>query len=193
MTWATEITDIVNRVGPPTSLWQGLFGAPVGTYSWNTMVESRAQVGEVMTQVMNDPDFHASLEEGQQFLSPIPTQDQLHRFVAGTEVDAPSPAGTVAEVITAVAAPGRLADALEWGPQIAVKVGGIIQRPTMFMLDSYGTFGQMSWASLYPDLAACDTAQDTLMNDMDYLGEVAKGSDLFNAGSGQRIAAMKIV
>lgn len=193
MAWATEITNIVNRVGPDTGLWQGLFGYPVGTFAWNTIVESRAHVGELMTMVMNDPDFHVALEEGQQYLSPIPTQDHLTQIVAGTEMDAPAPVGTVAEMISAVPAPGRLGDALEWGPKIAVKVGAIINRPTMFMMDSYGAFGQMSWASLYPDLAACDTAQETLMNDAEYLGEVAKGSDLFNAGSGQRMAAMKIL
>ena len=191
--WASEITEIVNRKdGPETTLWQGLFGGPIGNVSWHTLVKSRAQLGEIMGQIMADPDFHKSLEQGQQYISPTPTMDYLRKYVAGTPSQGTPPLGAATEMITASPAPGRLADAMAWGPQIAMKVGAITGHTTSFFLEAYGGFGQMTWMSYFPDLAACDEAQDKLMMNEDYLGDVAKGSDLFNAESGERSLATRI-
>lgn len=192
LAWASEITEVVNRKdGPETTLWQSAFGGPLGTVSWNTLVESRAHMGELMSQVMADPDFHRLIVDGQQFLSPHPTIDYLRKYVAGTPTEPPE-IGAVAEMVTATPAQGRLADAMAWGPEIAMKVGSLIGHGTSFYMEAYGPFGQCTWMSLYPDFAALDQAQDTLMSNDDYLGEIAKGSDLFLGGSGQRGMAFRI-
>lgn len=191
--WATEVTEIVNRKdGPETTLWQGLFGGPIGTVSWNTLVKSRAQYGEVMGQVMVDPDFHKSVERGQQFISSTPTVDYLRKYVAGTPSQGTPALGAATEMVTASPAPGRIADAMTWGAQIAMKVGTITGHTSSFFLEAYGGFGQMTWMSHFPDLAACDEAQDKLMTNEDYLGDVAKGTELFSAGSGERGLATRI-
>lgn len=193
MAWATEMTEIVNKKdGPKTTLWQNLFGAPLGTYSWYTLVNSRAQMAELMGSVVADPEFHERVADAQKFVSTTPTRDYLRKYVGGTKSDGTPEIGSVAEMVTATPAPGRFLDAMAFGPEMAVKVGEMISHTTSFYADAYGTFGQVTWITMYPDFAATDEAQDKLMNSADYLGDVAKGSDLFVAGSGLRGFDMRI-
>ena len=85
MAWATEITDVVNsKAETTTTLWQNLFGEPVGTMAWNTLVHDRAEMGRTMMTILGDDDYHGQLEAAQPFISDIvPTRDHLFRFVFG--------------------------------------------------------------------------------------------------------------
>ncbi len=193
MAYATETTDLVNsKVDTTTTLWQNLFGAPVGTLLWNTLVRSRAQLGQTMMTIMADDDIQRQLEKGLEFASDkIATQDFLVRFLFGEREELPS-VGHVAEAVSAVAAPHRMADAMAWGPVIAKKVGQIGGTTPSFWTSAYGTVGQIMWMTVYPSLEALDEAQDRLQSNEEYLGEVAKGMDLFVEGSGQRASAMRV-
>lgn len=191
--WATEMNEFVNSKGGSTvALWQDMFGSPLGTLSWHRLVKSRAELAEMTSELMMDAEYHRRVSEVMQYLGPVPTRDYLRKYVAGTPSKGEPAIGSVAEMVTASPAPGRLADAMAWGPEIALKVGNMVGHSTSFYTDAYGTFGQVTWITFYPDFAAVDEAQDTLMNDEEYLGEVAKGSDLFNAGSGQRGLSMRL-
>lgn len=192
-TWLKEMTHLVNEVdGPEVALWEGLFGMPLGTYAWSALVQSRAHWDEFDKQTRAMPGLLSKMAEGADYMTPTRPMDYLRQLVWASEERSMSPVGTVAEMITATPAPGRMGDVLEWGPQISGKVAGIIKQPTSFFLDSYGTFGQVTWNTSYPDFTAVDEAQNKLMMDTDYLGEVAKGSDLFVAGSGERVAVRRI-
>lgn len=194
MEFATDMTDYVNsKVDTTTTLWGNLFGAPLGTLAWNTLVPSRAKLGEVMMTLMADDEYHARLERGAQFRSEVNlTEDFLARFIFGdTEEDAPG-VGAVAEMIVAVPAAGRMADAMAWGPEIAQKVAKVIDTMPSFWSSAYGPFGQVSWITLYPDMAALDEAQDRLLSNEEYMTAAAKGSELFTEGSGQRSSAMRL-
>lgn len=193
MAYATEITDVVNsKVDTTTTLWQNLFGAPVGTLMWNTLVRSRAQLGATMMTIMADDDVQRQLERGLEFVSDkIATEDFLARFVFGHPEDPPE-VGYVAEAVAAVAAADRMGDAMAWGPQIAQKVGEIGGTTPSFWTSAYGTVGQIIWMTIYPSLEALDEAQDRLQSSEEYMTEVAKGMDLFVPGSGQRSSAMRV-
>ena len=193
MAYATEITDVVNsKVETTTTLWQNMFGAPVGTLLWNTLVRTRAQLGETMMTIMADDDFHRQLERGREYVSSmVPTEDYLARFVFGAREELPA-VGHVAEMVTAVAAADRIGDAMAWGPEIAQKVAEIGGTMPSFWSNAYGTVGQISWITLHPSLEALDEAQDRLLSSDEYLTEVAKGMDLFVPGSGQRSSNMRV-
>ena len=193
MAYATEITDVVNsKVATTTTLWQTMFGAPIGTLLWNTLVRSRAELGETMMTLMGDDDVHRQLERGQEFVSDkIATEDYLARFVFGQREDPPG-VGHVAEAVWAVAAGDRMADAMAWGPVIAQKVGEIGGTTPSFWTSAYGTVGRIGWMTLYPSLDALDEAQERLQTSEEYLAEVAKGMDLFVEGSGERSSAMRV-
>ena len=193
MAYATGMTDLVNsKLETTTTLWQSLFGAPVGTMLWNTLVRSRAELGAAMMTLMADDDYHRALAEGSDFLSTmIPTEDYLVRFVFG-EREAPPAVGHVAESVSVLAAPDRMGDAMAWGPEIARKVAEVGGTMPSFWTNAYGTVGQMIWMTVYPSLEALDEAQDRLQSSDEYLAEVAKGMDLFVPGSGQRSSAMRV-
>ncbi len=57
---------------------------------------------------------------------------------------------------------------------------------TMFLVDSYGTFGQVTWLSGAPDLATGDAAGEAIEANPDYLKRLSDVGDLFVPGSGQR-------
>ncbi len=192
--FATEVTDYVNRkVETNTTLWQGMFGGPLGTLAWNTLVKGRAHVGQVMMTLMGDDDYHEHLERGSEFWSDlVPTQDYLSKFVFGDPNQSPAEIGAVGEMITAVPAAGRIADAMAWGPQIAQLVGRTIGTTPSFWASAYGPFGEVSWITIHPSLEALDEATDALMSSEEYVTEVVKAGELFVEGSGQRSAAMRI-
>lgn len=193
MPWAMSMTEIVNRQdGPEVTLWQSLFGAPVGTFSWSALVESRAHLAELTGRLMSDDDYVDALDEVQDFVSPVPTMDYLRRYVAGTPSNGTPEIGSAVEMVTATPKPGRLADAMSFGPEIALKVGTITGNTSSFYLDAYGPFGTMSWLSFHPDLASVDAAQETLLTNDEYLSDVSKGTDLFSTESSMRGLAVRI-
>ena len=193
MEWAVGITHLVNRKeGPKTTLWQGLFGSPVGTVNWSTLVQSRAQMGEIMGAIYMDSDFQAALVAGQDFISPTPTRDYLARYVAGANDSAEPSVGAVAEMTIATAKPGRLGEAMAWGSQITSTASSISGAGSSFFMDAYGKVGQMTWMAMFADLAACDAAHAKLDTSEEYLAEVMKAGDLFHAGSGDRSCAMRV-
>ena len=194
MAFATEITDVVNsKVETTTTLWQNLFGAPVGTLAWSTLVRNRAQMGQTMMTLMADDDYHRQLERGQEFIrDAIATEDFLARFIFGNP-DEPAPeVGWVAEMVSATPAAGRMMDAMAWGPEVAQLVGRIGGTMPSFWTNAYGPVGDVMWMTLYPSMEAVDEAQAKLQTNEEYLNDLSKASDLFVPGSGQRASAMRI-
>lgn len=194
MAFATEMTDYVNRtVETTTTLWSNLFGAPVGTLAFNTLVRSRAQMSQVMMTLMADDEYHERLERTMDMRSEVnPTHDHLLRFVFGDTNESPPEIGAVAEMVSAVAATGRIADVMAWGPEVAQMVSRITGRTPSFWMNQYDEVGRVSWVTLHPDFGSVDAAQDALMNNEEYLTEMVKAGDLFMEGSGQRSAATRV-
>ena len=193
MALATEMTDYVNsKVDTTTTLWQLLFGGPVGSMSFNTLVRSRAQMGQTMMTLMADDGYHELLERYGSMRSEInPTHDYLAQFIFGDSEEKPAEIGAVAEMVTAVPAGGRIADVMAWGPEIAQLVGRTTGTMPSFWVSAYGPFGQVNWITIHPSLEALDEAHGALMQSEEYMTEVVKGGELFVDGSGQRSAAMR--
>jgi hypothetical protein len=112
-----------------------------------------------------------------------PAQDSFRKVVHGDLGEAPA-IGSVAGVITAVAAGGKQADVLAWGVETTKHVTAVTGVPVAFCADLYGTIGQMTWIALYPDMAILDKAQEVLAGDADYAKRLSKAGDLFVPGSG---------
>ena len=56
--WAVGITGKVNEImDVEVSLWQGVFGYPLGTVAWSAMVESRAHLAEQTAKLAADSTF----------------------------------------------------------------------------------------------------------------------------------------
>ena len=182
MAWATEMTAYVNAHSDlNVSLWATQFGHPVGTVVWTAQVDSHAALATATAGLIGDNGYYDLLEKAADLVNG-PAQDAFRLVVHG-EVGAP-PIGSFAGVISAVVAGGKQADAMAWGVETSKHAAAVTGIPVAFCSDLYGTFGQVTWIAIYPDLAMLDKAQDALGGDADYAKRLAKAGDLFVPGSG---------
>jgi hypothetical protein len=190
--WAAEITDRVNTVGDrPVTLWQVAFGFPVGTLAWSAWAESHQDLMGNFATLGGDDGYHELIEQAEPMLT-TPAVDSLREVVLGEPTDEPPPIGAAAAITTAVMATGRYDDALAWSTEmtnLVAEVGGL---PTLFLVDAYGAFGQVTWIVGAPDLATADQATRTINLNDRYLKALGDTRDLFEPGSGQRSLAIRV-
>jgi hypothetical protein len=190
MAWATEMTAYVNAHSDlNVSLWATQFGNPVGTVAWTAQVDSHAALAAATAGLIADNGYYDLLEKAADLVN-APAQDAFRLVVHG-DPGAP-PIGSFAGLITAVVAGGKQADAMAWGVETSKHVTAVTGIPVAFCSDVYGTFGQVTWIAIYPDLAMLDKAQEVLGSDADYAKRLAKAGDLFEPGSGSTRLSTRI-
>ncbi len=186
LAWAVEMTNHVNAVSDHTvTLWRADFGYPVGTVAWSAWVESLAALNEGFAMLADDDAYFDLIDAGSELITD-PPHDLLRRAVYGEPGAAPPPLGAVTSVTTAVVGNGKYAEATAWGIEMAELVQQITSQPTMFLVDAYGTFGQVTWLSGAPDLASADAGGEAVQANPDYIKRLADVGDLFVPGSGQQ-------
>ena len=188
MTWAVEMSAYVDAHSDhDVSLWRCDFGYPVGTVVWSAWVDSLADLTAGFSTLVEDDGYHALIEAGLEFTGTAP-EDMLREVVHGGPTDgaAPPPLGAVTTVTTAVMAAGKYQDALAWGVEVAQLVEELTQLPTSFLVDGYGTFGQVTWLSGAADPTSADAANAAINASDKYLSSVTDASTLFEPGSGHR-------
>jgi hypothetical protein len=185
MGWALEAASYVaDACGREVALWNVEFGAPVGSVSWTATAESLADLNATFAPLAADDAYLELLGKGAGFLAG-PPQDHL-RDVLRAPADAPPPAvGAVANLITAVAANGKLADALAWGAEISAYTESVTGLPSLFLADAFDDFGRVSWIGVAPDHAALDAATGKLNGDAGYHERLGHVGELFTSGSGR--------
>jgi len=192
MGWATEMTAYVNdRSDHTVTLWRADFGYPVGTVAWSAWVASQDALNTGFARLVDDDGYYAMVDKGQEFMVE-PPYDLLRQAVHGEPGDTPPPAGAVTTVTTAVVGNGQYVEATAWGIEMAELVQEISGLPTMFLIDSYGTFGRVTWLSGAPDLATADAAGEAINANSDYLKRLSDVGDLFVPGSGERRMVTRI-
>jgi len=86
-------------------------------------------------------------------------------------------------VRTAIAAPGKLGEALVWGKEIA----GIVKRATGNDMAVANPFGgavtEVAWIAQWESVAKADEALSKLMADREYVTALTKAANLLVAGS----------
>ena len=184
--WAVEMTNYVNAHSDHTvTLWRADFGYPVGTVAWSTWVDSLAALNEGFARLADDDGYHDLVDAAEDLL-PEPPHDLLRRAVFGEPGSAPPPPGAVTSVTTAVVANGQYAEATAWGIEMAELVQQITSQPTMFLVDAYGTFGQVTWLTGAPDMATAGAGNGAVQADPDYIKRLFDVGDLFVPASGQQ-------
>ncbi|MGZ4729404.1 MAG: hypothetical protein ACXWB2_16950 [Acidimicrobiales bacterium] len=186
LAWAVEMSTYVNAHSDHTvTLWRADFGYPVGTVAWSTWVESLAALNAGFAALGDDDGYHDLVDAAAELITD-PPQDVLRRVVFGEPGTEPPPPGAVTSVTTAVVANGKYAEATAWGIEMAELVQQITNQATIFLLDAYGTFGQVTWLSGAPDLATADAGSEAVQANPDYIKRLADVGDLFVPGSGQQ-------
>ena len=136
-------------------------------------------------KLADDDGYFNLLDDGQEFLTEAP-QDFIRQALHGSPGAEAPPIGAVSTVTTAVVAGGQYDHGVSWGIEMAQLVEEITKQPTMFLLDSYGTFGQVTWLSGAPDLETADAAGDAINANDKYMKRLGDAGDLFVPASGQR-------
>jgi hypothetical protein len=190
--WAASMNAYVDaHSNHNLSLWRADFGYPVGTVAWSAWVESQAAMNDGFAPLAEDEGYFSLLDEGQEFLTTAP-EDFLRQALHGGPADTPPPIGAVTTVTTAVVAGGKYDDGMAWGVEMAQLVEEVTKMPTMFLLDSYGTFGQVTWLSGAPDLATADAAGEAINANDKYMKRLGDVGDLFVPASGRRSLVTRI-
>ena len=133
----------------------------------------------------DDDGYFKLLDKGQDFMSAAP-EDLLRQMLHGAPADQPPAIGAVTTVTTAVVAGGKYDAGISWGIEMAQLVEEVTKSPTYFLLDAYGTFGQVTWLSGAADLAAADAASDAINSNDKYMTRLGDAGELFVPGSGHR-------
>lgn len=191
--WAMEITETVNdKTELDVSLWQGQFGAPLGSFAWSTLVESLTTLEAAFETLGGDAAFLDQQSRAQEWVT-TPGEDTLLRMVhvTGGEYDRPG-VGAYAEITTAIPAEGKLARAGAWAVEIADLHAAVTDQSVLVCSSAYGGFGQMVWLGISESAAAIDAAAEAIAKDQDYTAKLDEGGGLFQEGSAVRMLARRI-
>jgi hypothetical protein len=191
MAFATDMTAFVSdKLGQEVALWAMGFGAPAGTIGWTARIDGLAGVSAMQATLMEDPEYHAKLGAGRDFVA-APATDQLGSLIHG-ELGDPPPVGSVAAITSAVIGNGKYAEAVAWGIDMADHAGSVTGVPTNFMMSRFGTFGAVTWIGVSADAAAADAAGAALESDAAYIEKLGAVGDLFVPASGNRSVATRV-
>jgi hypothetical protein len=192
MAWAAEMSAYVSKKsGRPLALWSVGFGEPVGTVVWTVSVDSHADLQAAFSGLRDDDGYFALIEKGAAFVT-SPMVDMLREVVHGEPTPGGRSVGSVVSVTTATMSADKGADAVGWSVELANYVTSVTGDPMMFLLDSYGTFGQVTWIGASADMAALDAAFAKMQTDSGYLKRLAAAGGLFIPGSGHRSLATRM-
>lgn len=191
--WAMEITERVNHTTDlDVSLWQGLFGGPLGTFAWSTLVDNLTALEASFDALGADAAFLDLQAKASDWVS-TPGEDRLLRMVhqTGGEYRRPD-VGAYAEVTSAVPADGKYGQVGVWAVEIADLHAQVTDSSVLFCTSAYGDFGAVAWLGLYESAAALDNGADAISKDTDYIAAIDAGAGLFVEGSATRTLGRRI-
>jgi hypothetical protein len=191
--WALEITEAVNKTTHlNVSLWQGLFGGPIGTLGWSALVDNLTVLEAATDQLLGDASYLSLVAKARPWTT-TPGEDSLLRMVHTAGGDYVRPAvGGYAEGYLAVPAEGKLAKAGTFAVEIADMHSELTHSSVLFCTSEYGAFGEMRWLALYDSAAAVDAAAEAIAKDEDYVKKIDSADDLFVEGVTRRTLARRI-
>lgn len=191
--WAKDMCALVNDRSPfDVSLWQAMFGVPVGTLAFSMIVESRAAFAAGQLQLLADDEYLDMIDDGMEYVT-TPPEDRLVSMLhhAGGELRR-ADVGSAATIVAAQVEVDRTADAITWSVGMADLVAGITGYPVHLGTVEHGPFGELQWTSTGPDIAEIDRTGDLLAKDEDYIGRFSQATGLFVPGSGRQLLAVRI-
>jgi hypothetical protein len=183
MAWAAETTAYVNEHSDlDVSLWGAVFGYPVGTVAWSAIVEGRAQLAAATEKLTADGAYLDQVAKAAEWVH-APAEDLFRSIVHGGPGEEPPAVGAVAAVTQAVAATGKMPEAIGWAIDMAQHAESLTGTPISFGVNAYGDFGGMAFIGVVPDMATADANADALRADAAYMEKIGASSGLFVDGS----------
>lgn len=177
-----EAADKVNQItGLDLWVWAVRFGAPVGTITWSTRIESQADVHVAMEKTAADAAY-MDLVQGLDEHFEGDTIDTLGRLVAGTPRETPS---KYYAVTMAKMAAGRYAEAIEFSVGLQQFMEAELERPTAFLTSQYGGFSDVAFLMGHDSMDEVEAASEWVATSAEYQERINSAAGLFIDGSGE--------
>ena len=174
---AGKVTEII---GLPVSVFASRFGRPTNTIGWSIRVESHAEV-QANTEKLIVNEGYLQWVTAHSELFETAASDRLSTVVSSTLAGTPKRFYTI---VSAVAANGKLADAVAFGVRAQQFVTEATGLTTAFMTGVYGAFGEVAWLTGADSMSELDALAAMQMTNADYHALVAEAGPLFIPGSG---------
>jgi hypothetical protein len=190
--YATDVRSFVSeKIGRDIGLWAVLFGQPAGTMAFSTVVDGVADYLAMVADLAADDEYNAKLTAGQHLVHGPPADSLAEPLHGELSTDRP-PLGACVVVNTATVLTGMYEPAFAWAIDAAQLAESLSGNPVMFLVGSYGTFGEVTWISVHADAAAADAAQAAVYGDADFMKKLGDAKGLFVEGSGNQMIAARI-
>lgn len=179
--YAVEIAQYMSeKTGLEVIPWAVVYGAPVGSVSWSTRVDSQAAMGAAQEMLAGDDGFlERSKANARLFTGPA--ENTIGEFLASS--GGTVSVGRFATVVIAQCAGGKIGEAMSWGIDMMEHVAKVTGAESSFVRGIYGPFGTLVWVSRFDTMEALDAANAALTTDSTYLERLDQGGDLFVPGS----------
>ena len=192
MAYAVEMQALATRVaGREITLWNGLFGGPVGSLFYSTRAEGIADMAAVSATMAGNAEYMAKVDGGAKFRAG-PTEDSLGTPLYGELSGDQPPVGAYASIVMAEIDNAMYEEALAWGADMAAFAEETTGLPGMFLSNDYGAFGGVTWISVAMDGAGVDAARGKLYGNPEYLKRLGTTKGMFRPGSGLQALITRI-
>ena len=185
LAYAREARDFVNEhTDAEVSLHATVFGRPVGTLTWASLVEGRAQFADGQAALMTNPDYVAMVERGGELFEDN-GEDFLRQFIHMNGIGPDQEPPVCSQGWSAQIANGQYDHATAWAVDIADHVAGLTGIGVATLADSYGPFGTITWVGALDSAQHADAVNEQLLADAEWVKRLNYAEDLFLPGSGR--------
>jgi hypothetical protein len=193
MAWAVGIAEKVTQItGHPVSLHSRIFSSEVGTLTWATTAPDLATLEAAVDKLMADDGYHEMAETGLKYMASTTLDDRLSQIIHPAEMD-PTRSHEYVSVVRTTIRQGQMARGGAAGVEIAQRVEQITGVPVIFMSETTGNYGEVSWVVRYADVAEMERFDHTLYGDPTFIGLVDSLDGVFAEGDGSTQAIYRRV
>lgn len=181
MTFVTSVTDKVHQeTGLDLHSWAATMSPELGTVVWAAFVDSLEELEATQDKLAVSDSFIALADSGAHLFTG-PLQDGLAQVVVGS-FDRTAPLPSYVTAARAIAANGKLSEAMAAGVEIAEAATKITGLDTGFLVDATGPYGGCRWNTGYPDIGSVERAEAALMADAKWLKLIDRVGPCFQEG-----------
>jgi hypothetical protein len=177
--------DMAQHASATTGLevipWATVYGGPVGTVSYSARVESQGAMGAALATLASDAGYQQRLADSVGRLFTGPVEDAIGELVSTAGPGGGT--GSLASIVTAQCAPGRIAEAMAWGVDILSHHSKVTGLDGALVRSLYGPWATLGWISLADSWEDVDASTAALGADATYLERIDDAGQLFLAGS----------
>lgn len=177
---AVEIAALAGEInGVEIGVYISRYGEPMNNLRWSMRAGSQAELQEWNDKLLATPEYHAWVSANSGYFESAP-QDFLWNVLSATLPEQPTRFYTV---VTAAAAPGKIAQAVGWGVKAQQFVSEATGLGTAFSTSVFGEFATVGWLTAASSAADLDTLDAMQNSNATYHEMLVEASDYFLPGS----------